>query len=599
MINSYLSRQITQNFPYDPTEDQVLALNLLSNFLLSEESDSLLLLKGYAGTGKTSLVGALVKTMAELKQKSILLAPTGRAAKVFSGYAGQKAFTIHKKIYRQKAFSNEPTGFHPADNLHKDTLFIVDEASMIANEGLDSFVFGTGRLLDDLVQYVYSGENCRLILMGDVAQLPPVMQTESPALNPETLRGYNLKVQEITLTQVVRQSENSGILFNATRLRDALRNGTVEIFPKLRLKGFTDFRKVNGDELIEEISSAYSRDGIEETMIISRSNKRATLYNNGIRNRILYREEELSSGDRLMIAKNNYFWTAGNKEMDFIANGEIIQVLRVRRTYELYGFRFADVSVRFQDYDLETDVKILLDTLQTAAPALPKDLNDKLFYTILEDYDDVPTKAGKMKKMKADPHYNVLQVKYAYAVPCHKAQGGQWMNVFLDIGYITEEMLGESVAYVDCWGAELYPSSFLDVMTPLSAGYYDGQESTLAEADAAGYQTVQTDVTIFPAFYEPAILTMNSDLYDSLSPDLREAVDRCGREAMADQRLRNREQEAEILERWQEEDGISVHVLTEEQWGAFQALTERLYDPEDPDHQDWFTPEWVDQFRPS
>lgn len=443
MINSYLSRQITQNFPYDPTEDQVLALNLLSNFLLSEESDSLLLLKGYAGTGKTSLVGALVKTMTELKQKSILLAPTGRAAKVFSGYAGQKAFTIHKKIYRQKAFSNEPTGFHPADNLHKDTLFIVDEASMIANEGLDSFVFGTGRLLDDLVQYVYSGENCRLILMGDVAQLPPVMQTESPALNPEILRGYNLKVQEITLTQVVRQSENSGILFNATRLRDALRNGTVEIFPKLRLKGFTDFRKVNGDELIEEISSAYSRDGIEETMIISRFNKRATLYNNGIRNRILYREEELSSGDRLMIAKNNYFWTAGNKEMDFIANGEIIQVLRVRRTYELYGFRFADVSVRFQDYDLETDVKILLDTLQTAAPALPKDLNDKLFYTILEDYDDVPTKAGKMKKMKTDPHYNVLQVKYAYAVTCHKAQGGQWMNVFLDIGYITEEMLGE------------------------------------------------------------------------------------------------------------------------------------------------------------
>ena len=443
MINSYLSRQITQNFPYDPTEDQVLALNFLSDFLLSEESDSLLLLKGYAGTGKTSLVGALVKTMAELKQKSILLAPTGRAAKVFSGYAGQKAFTIHKKIYRQKAFSNEPTGFHPADNLHKDTLFIVDEASMIANEGLDSFVFGTGRLRDDLVQYVYSGDNCRLILMGDVAQLPPVMQTESPALNPEILRGYNLKVQEITLTQVVRQSENSGILFNATRLRDALRNGTVEIFPKLRLKGFTDFRKVNGDELIEEISSAYSRDGIEETMIISRSNKRATLYNNGIRSRILYREEELSSGDRLMIAKNNYFWTAGNKEMDFIANGEIIQVLRVRRTYELYGFRFADVSVRFQDYDLETDVKILLDTLQTAAPALPKDLNDKLFYTILEDYDDVPTKAGKMKKMKTDPHYNVLQVKYAYAVTCHKAQGGQWMNVFLDIGYITEEMLGE------------------------------------------------------------------------------------------------------------------------------------------------------------
>ena len=442
MINSYLSRQITQNFPYNPTEDQFLALNRLTDFLLSEETDSLLLLKGYAGTGKTSLVGALVKTMAELKQKSILLAPTGRAAKVFSGYAGQKAYTIHKKIYRQKAFSNEPTGFHPADNLHKDTLFIVDEASMIANDGLDSFVFGTGRLLDDLIQYVYSGENCRLILMGDVAQLPPVMQSESPALSQQVLQGYNLKVEEITLTQVVRQSEDSGILFNATRLRDALRNDAVEIFPKLRLKGFTDFRKVNGDELIEEISSAYSRDGIEDTMIISRSNKRATIYNNGIRNRILYREEELSSGDRLMVAKNNYFWTADCKEMDFIANGEIVQVLRVRRTYELYGFRFADVLVRFQDYDLEMDVKILLDTLQTDAPALPKEMNDKLFYTILEDYDDIPTKAGKMKKMKADPHYNVLQVKFAYAVTCHKAQGGEWKHVYIDMGGIDPDALG-------------------------------------------------------------------------------------------------------------------------------------------------------------
>lgn len=443
MINSYLSRQITENFPYNPTGDQLSALRILSDFLLSSETDSLLLLKGYAGTGKTSLVGALVKTLTELKQKTVLLAPTGRAAKVFSNYAGQKAFTIHKKIYRQKAFSNEPTGFVPADNLHKDTLFIVDEASMIANENINSFVFGTGRLLDDLVHYVYSGENCRLILMGDMAQLPPVMQTESPALNARLLEGYNLQVREIMLTQVVRQAEDSGILFNATRLREALRTGTVESFPKLRLASFTDFRRVAGDEFLEELASAYSRDGIEETMIISRSNKRAVVYNNGVRNRILYREEELSSGDRLMVAKNNYYWTAGCKEMDFMANGEIVQVLRVRRTIELYGFRFADVTVRFQDYDLEMDIRILLDTLQTDAPALPKELNDKLFYTILEDYDDVPTKAGKMKKMKTDPYYNVVQVKYAYAVTCHKAQGGQWMNVFLDIGYITEEMLGE------------------------------------------------------------------------------------------------------------------------------------------------------------
>lgn len=443
MINSYLKQQILHNFPYKPTEEQLFAIHILADFLLSHESDSLLLLRGYAGTGKTSLVSALVKTMAELKQKSILLAPTGRAAKVFSHYAVQKAYTIHKKIYRQKAFSNELSNFLPTNNLHKDTLFIVDEASMIANDGVDSYIFGTGRLLDDLIQYVYSGENCRLIIMGDTAQLPPVMQTESPALNPNQLKGYNLNLQEITLTQVVRQSDNSGILFNATLLREALRNNHVEKFPKLHLQGFPDCKKVNGDELIEEISSAYSKDGIDETMVICRSNKRATIYNNGIRNRILYREEELSTGDRLLVAKNNYYWTGDNKEIDFIANGEIVQILRVRKTYELYGFRFADVLAYFQDYDLEMDVKIMLDTLQSDTPALPKELNDKLFYTILEDYEDIPTKAGKIKKMKADPHYNVLQVKFAYAITCHKAQGGQWRNVFLDIGYITEEMLGE------------------------------------------------------------------------------------------------------------------------------------------------------------
>lgn len=443
MINSYLRDQITQNFPYNPTDDQNFALNILSDFLLSHESDSLLLLKGYAGTGKTSLVGALVKTMNDLKQKAVLLAPTGRAAKVFSGYALQRAFTIHKKIYRQKMFSNEPTGFLPAENLHKDTIFIVDEASMISNDGLDSHNFGSGRLLDDLIHYVYSGENCRLIMMGDVAQLPPVMQTESPALITSVLQGYNLEVEEITLTQVVRQAESSGILYNATRLRDALRNDKVEIFPKLRLKGFADVQTVSGEELIDEIASAYQRDGIEETMIITRSNKRATIFNNGIRNRILDREDELSSGDRLMVAKNNYFWVDKQKGMDFLANGEIIQVRRVRRTSELYGFRFADVTVSFPDYDLEMDVKILLDTLQTETPGLPKELSDKLFYAILEDYEDIPTKAGKMKKLKEDPFYNVVQVKYAYAVTCHKAQGGQWMNVFLDLGYISEDHLGE------------------------------------------------------------------------------------------------------------------------------------------------------------
>ena len=444
MINSHLSRQIRQNFPHTPTNEQLFALNILADFLLSANENSALLLKGYAGTGKTSLVGALVKTMSGLKQKSVLLAPTGRAAKVLSNYAGQQAFTIHKKIYRQDAFSNDLSAFHPSDNLHKDTLFIVDEASMISNQGTDSHYFGSGRLLDDLIHYVYSGENCRLMLMGDTAQLPPVMQVESPALQADILKGYNLQVDEIQLTEVVRQDLNSGILYNATLLRDSLRNNRVEIYPKLTVKGFADIQMINGSELIEAISNAYSKDGLDDTIVISRSNKRANIYNNGIRNQILYREEELSTGDRLMIVKNNYFWTRNNKEIDFIANGEIVQVLRVRNESHLYGFRFCDVTVRFQDYDMELDIKILLDTLQTEAPALPKELNDKLFYTILEDYQDISTKSGKMKKMKENPHYNVVQVKYAYAITCHKAQGGQWKNVFLDIGYMTEEMLGEN-----------------------------------------------------------------------------------------------------------------------------------------------------------
>lgn len=443
MINSLLNTQILHNFPYKPTNDQFLLVRAFVDFLFLREDDSVLLIRGYAGTGKSSVVGALVKTLTQLEQKTVLLAPTGRAAKVFSGYTDRKAFTIHKKIYRQKAFSPEFSGFTPVDNLHKDTLFIVDEASMIANQSIDTSGFGNGRLLEDLIQYVYSGENCRLVLMGDEAQLPPVMLTESPALNPDVLSGYHLNVRQVMLTQVVRQNQESGIFFNATSLRESLRRQTVDIFPKLCLERFADFRGIDGSQLIEEIATAYSRDGTEETMVIVRSNKQANMYNNGIRNRILYREEELSAGDRLLVAKNNYFWTGDDKDMDFIANGDIVEVLRVRKTTEMYGFRFADVTVCFQDYEMETDIKILLDTLQSETSALSQEQNDRLFHTVLEDYSDVPGKAGKMKKMKSDPYYNVVQVKYAYAVTCHKAQGGQWRNVFVDIGYMTEERLGE------------------------------------------------------------------------------------------------------------------------------------------------------------
>ena len=338
MINNYLERQIKENFPYQPTLEQEIAVKSLSEFLLSTLADEVFILRGYAGTGKTSLVGALVKTMEQLRQKSVLLAPTGRAAKVFSAYAGHPAFTIHKKIYRQQAFSNELSNFSINDNLATNTLFIVDEASMISNEGLSGSMFGTGRLLDDLVQFVYSGQGCRLLLMGDTAQLPPVGEELSPALFADALKGYGLEVREIDLTQVVRQVQESGILWNATQLRQLIAEDDCYSLPKIKITGFPDIKLVPGIELIEELTNCYDHDGMDETIVVCRSNKRANLYNNGIRAQILWREDELNTGDMLMIAKNNYYWTEKYKEMDFIANGEIAVVRRVRRTREIYGF---------------------------------------------------------------------------------------------------------------------------------------------------------------------------------------------------------------------------------------------------------------------
>lgn len=442
MINNYLGQQIKTNFLYKPTFEQEKAIKNLSDFLFSPKKDEIFLLKGYAGTGKTSLVGALVKTLDGLGQKCVLLAPTGRAAKVFAHYAGHAAFTIHKKIYRQRAFSNEQDNFSLNDNLHQHTLFIVDEASMIANEGLSGSVFGTGRLLDDLVRYVYSGEGCRLMLIGDTAQLPPVGEEESPALSPDMLRRYGLEVCEAKLTEVVRQMQDSGILWNATALRRFIAEDDFFSLPAIRVEGFPDIRVIGGNELIETLTECYDRVGMDETMVVCRSNKRANIYNKGIRNMILYREEELESGDLLMVAKNNYFWTEGNKDLDFLANGDIAEVRRVRRERELYGFRFADVVLRWPDYnDLELEVTLLLDTLHADTPALPKEQSDRLFYSVMEDYADISVKRERMKKLKSDPHYNALQAKYAYAVTCHKAQGGQWKRVFLDQGYMTEDML--------------------------------------------------------------------------------------------------------------------------------------------------------------
>ena len=442
MINNYLERQIKENFPYQPTPEQEFALKSLSGFLLAPRNEAVFLLRGYAGTGKTSLVAALVRTLDKLQQKSVLLAPTGRAAKVFSAYAQHPAFTIHKKIYRQQSFSNEMNNFSVNENLTTHTLYVVDEASMISNEGLSGSMFGTGRLLDDLVQFVYSGQGCRLLLMGDTAQLPPVGEEQSPALFADILKGYGLEVLEADLTQVVRQERQSGILWNATRLRQLIAEEGCCSLPKIRITGFADIKVLPGNELTDELSSCYDCDGPDETIVICRSNKRANIYNNGIRAQVLWREDELNTGDLLMVAKNNYFWTGKEKETDFIANGETAVVRRMRHTREMYGFRFADVTLSFPDRDdFELEVNLLLDTLHTDAPALPKADNDRLFYAVLEDYSDVSSKRDRMKKMKADPYYNALQVKYAYAVTCHKAQGGQWKNVFLDQGYMTDDLL--------------------------------------------------------------------------------------------------------------------------------------------------------------
>lgn len=439
---SYISQQIRLNFPHQPTEEQSEAIEKLSAYLVSKDGEALFVLRGYAGTGKTLLVSALVKAMLKFQRKTVLLAPTGRAAKVFSSYSKHPAFTIHKYIYRQKTFSAEIENFSLNVNLTKDTIFIVDEASMISNSGLSGHIFGSGRLLDDLMQFVYSGNGCKLMLVGDTAQLPPVGEDESPALSTTELEGYGMHIIEQNLSQVVRQEQESGILRNASAIRAAIQQERYDILPKIKFSGYTDIIRLSGEDLISTLSSCYDHDGLDDTVVICRSNKRANIYNNGIRAQILYREEELESGDVLMIAKNNYFWTEQCKEMDFIANGENAIVRRVRHSRELYGFHFVDVSLIFPDYqDLELEATLLLDTLHTEAPALSAEENDRLFKTILEDYADIPLKRDRMKKMKADSYYNALQVKYAYAITCHKAQGGQWKNVFLDQAYVSPDYI--------------------------------------------------------------------------------------------------------------------------------------------------------------
>ena len=441
MHNGNLAAQILENFPHQATSEQLQVVHLWEDFLLSRDADRIFVLKGYAGTGKTSLIAALVKTWISLQQRVALLAPTGRAAKVMSDYSGLPAFTIHKFIYRRKSFGDDEH-FTAMPNLMPGTLFLVDEASMIQNYGISGGLFGEGLLLDDLIRFVYTGRDCRLILIGDEAQLPPVGESESPALSAENLEGYGLSVTDFTLRQVVRQAETSGILWNATMLRTRLAEGDVFDFPRLRLQGFADIRVVNGNELLEAMEESYYRVGEDETIVVTRSNKRAALFNQGIRARILDYDEELCSGDRIMIVKNHYFDDEENPPLPFIANGDMAVVRRVRRVRQFYGFTFADLTLQFPDYDdVELDMTAILDTLQGDAPALTPQQQKQLYDSVMEDYQDLPRKADRLKAMKKDIYYNALQIKFAYAVTCHKAQGGQWSHVYVDQGYMTDDML--------------------------------------------------------------------------------------------------------------------------------------------------------------
>ena len=490
--------EVVREFGFTPTHDQLNALETFARFLADREQNCVMVMRGSAGTGKTSLAGAMVRTFTRLGQKLLLMAPTGRAAKVFAMNSGHTAFTIHRKIYREKSYSGIGGQFNLNDNMHKNTLFMIDEASMIGRGGGMTSDFGTGDLLSDLVQFVYNGQNCRMLLVGDCAQLPPVGEEEAPALHAEVLEAMGLKVYECDLREVLRQSQDSGILVNATyirsltpgpsprrgeillqsdsglidsnmgesRLNSSLspRRGEILLqsnsgldfsefscdnllkvgLPRIRFKGFADIVMVPGDELVERISSSYADVGMDETMVVTRSNKRANVYNQGIRATVLDREDELCTGDLLMVVKNKYLDKpqGDHGQLAFIANGDRVKVQRVRNIRELFGFRFADVWLQFPDYDdFEMQQTVILDTLTTEAPALTHEQQEQLYEAVMEDYADIPLKRDRMAKLKQDEYFNALQIKYAYAVTCHKAQGGQWAHVYIDQGYMTDDML--------------------------------------------------------------------------------------------------------------------------------------------------------------
>ncbi len=430
---------LTDKFPHDPTLKQTLALKKISNFLLEGKREEVFLLKGFAGTGKTTIVGTIVNNLWRIKRSAVLMAPTGRAAKVMSVYSGNAALTIHKKIYYPKKQTGGGIQFVLAPNKHRNTLFIVDEASMIPDTPADSKLFENGSLLDDLMFYVYSGHNCKLLLIGDTAQLPPVKLDLSPALEEERLSlNYNKEVECLELDEVMRQTSDSGILYNATNLREQLQSHFFDDF-KFEVSPFKDIvRLIEGTEIQEAIDNSYNQNGKEETAIIVRSNKRANLYNQNIRERILFLEHQIAVGDYMMVVKNNYFWLRPNSEAGFIANGDIIEILELFSIKELYGFSFAEVKVKMVDYPNQRpfETVLLLDTISAETPSLPYEEGNRLYQEVSKDYAHEKSKYKKFLGVKNNKFFNALQVKFSYAITCHKSQGGQWNTVFVEQPYL-------------------------------------------------------------------------------------------------------------------------------------------------------------------
>jgi exodeoxyribonuclease-5 len=434
MRDTIIYNSLCKNLGNTPTDDQSAALKKLASYICENNNDIIFLLTGYAGTGKTSVISSVVKTLDLLRMRSVIMAPTGRAAKVLASYAGKPAFTIHKKIYRQKSSKDGFGSFMLDRNISKDTWFIVDESSMISNNSSDTSLFGSGKLLDDLIEYVYSGRECKLILVGDSAQLPPVGSVLSPALDPSALGQYGFGLITAELRQVVRQSETSGVLMNATSVRLQIEESNL-VHPSINCNDYKDVIKLGGNELIDELSASYGSCGLEGTIIVVNSNKQANRYNEGIRSRIFFREEEISTGDIVMIVKNNYSLLEEDENgPGFIANGDIAEVRKIRKYEEHYGFRFADMTLYFPDYDFEVESKVMIDVLHLDTPSLPAERNKELFQNVLADYQHIKARRKQYEAVRNDKWFNALQIKFAYAVTCHKAQGGQWERVFIDQG---------------------------------------------------------------------------------------------------------------------------------------------------------------------